>query len=262
MPARSPSRALAAAWTRQTASAGASRAASQFASSGGASGRTPARAEQLGEGRVEPGAEMDAVRDVADRRLLAGPERRPHLARDLAVQIGDTVRVGGEAQREGRQPEAGLVAEAAQLQQALAVEPALGGEVADVADDELLVEDLVARRNRRVRREDGRPPDRLERIIGVRTVRDERAQAFELEECRVPLVQVEDVRVDPERRERADAADAEQQLLADAVLAIAAVERVGEPVDLEQVERARRRRPTPRPCARPPPRSSRRPARP
>ena len=71
-------------------------------------------AEQLGEGGVEPAAEMDAVRDVADRRLLPGPERRPHLARDLAVQVGDAVRVGGEAQREGRQPEAGLVAEAAQ----------------------------------------------------------------------------------------------------------------------------------------------------
>ena len=88
-----------------------------------------------------------------------------------------------------------------------------------------------------MRREDGRPADRLERVVGVRPVRDERTQPLELEERRVPLVQVEDVRLDPERRQRADAADAEQQLLADAVLAIAAVERVGEPVDLEQVER-------------------------
>ena len=53
----------------------------------------------------------------------------------------------------------------------------------------------------------------------------------------MPLVQVVDVRLDPERSERPHAADAEQQLLADAVLAVAAVERVGEPVDLEQVER-------------------------
>ena len=51
------------------------------------------------------------------------------------------------------------------------------------------------------------------------------------------LVQVEDVRLDPERGERADAADAEQQLLPDPVLAVASVERVGEPVDLEQIER-------------------------
>ena len=174
----------------------------------GVAGRLPVRlvgrrlgthageAEQLGEGGIEPGAEMDAVRDVADGRLLSGPERRPHLARNLAVQIGDAVGVGGEAQREGRQAEAGLVAEATQLQQALAVEPALGGEIADVADDEFLVEDLVARRNRRVRREDGRPADRLERVVGVRPIRDERTQPLELEERRVPLVQVEDVRLD------------------------------------------------------------------
>ena len=41
----------------------------------------------------------------------------------------------------------------------------------------------------------------------------------------------------PSACERADAADAEQQLLADAVLAVAGVERVGEHLDLEQVER-------------------------
>ena len=188
----------------------------------GIAGRVPVRlvgrrlglhaceAEQLGEGRVEPGAEVDAVRDVPDRRLLPRPERRPHLARDLPVQVGDAVRIDGEAKREGRQAEAGLLAEAAQLEQALAVEPALGGELADVADDELLVEDLVARRNRRVRREDRRAPDRLERVVRVRAVRNERAQPLELKERGVPLVQVEDVRLDPERRQRTDAADAEQ----------------------------------------------------
>ena len=193
--------------------------------------------EQLGEGGVEPAAEMDAVRDVADRRLLPRPERRPHLARNLAMEVGDAVRRGGQPQREGRQPEAGLVAEAPQRKQALGIEAALGGEIADVADDELLVEDLVARRHGCVRREDGRAPDRLERVVGLRAGRDERAQPLYLEEGGVPLVQVEDVRLDPERRQRANAADAEQQLLADPMLAIAAVESVGEPVDLEQVER-------------------------
>ena len=43
----------------------------------------------------------------------------------------------------------------------------------------------------------------------------------------------------PSAVERADAADAEEQLLPDPVLAVAAVERVGEPVDLQQVERYR-----------------------
>ena len=66
---------------------------------------------------------------------------------------------------------------------------------------------------------------------------DERADALDREEGGVALVHVEDVRVDAERLERAHAADAEQQLLADAVLAVAGVERVGEHLDLEQVER-------------------------
>ena len=169
--------------------------------------------------------------------LPAGPERGPHLARDLAVQVGDAVGGVGQPERERRQPEAGLLAEPAELEQLLAVEPALGGERADVADDELLVEDLVTRRDRRMCREDGGAANRLERILGLGAGRDECAQPLDLKEGGVPLVQVEDVRLDPERGERADAPDAEQQLLTDPMLAVAAVERVGEPVDLEQVER-------------------------
>ena len=182
---------------------------------------------------------MDAVRDVADRRLPPGPERLPHLARDLAVQLGDAVRIGGEPQRQRRQAEAGLVAEAAELEQRLAVETGLGRERADVAEDELLVEHLVAGRHGRVRREDRRGPDLLERLGRLEPLLDEGADALDLEERGVALVQVEHGRLDPERRQRPDAADPEQQLLADAVLAVAAVERVGEPVDLEQVERDR-----------------------
>ena len=53
------------------------------------------------------------------------------------------------------------------------------------------------------------------------------------------LVHVEHGRFDPERRQGADTADAEQELLAHPVLAVAAVQRVGQPVDLEQVKRYR-----------------------
>src|SRR5439155_7463605 len=56
---------------------------------------------------------------------------------------------------------------------------------------------------------------------------------------RVPFVHVEHGRLDPERRQRADTADAEEKLLPHAMLAVAAVEGVGEPVDLEQIERHR-----------------------
>ena len=88
-----------------------------------------------------------------------------------------------------------------------------------------------------MRREDRRAAHVLEGIRRLHPVRRELAQPFDLQEGRVALVQMEDVRLDPERRQRPDAADAEQQLLANPVLAIAAVERVREPVDLEQIQR-------------------------
>ena len=57
---------------------------------------------------------------------------------------------------------------------------------------------------------------------------DELAHPLELEEGGVALVQVEDGRLEPEPAQHADAADAEQDLLPQPVLAVAAVERVGD----------------------------------
>ena len=54
---------------------------------------------------------------------------------------------------------------------------------------------------------------------------DELAHALELEKGRVPLVQVEDRRIEAEPAQHAHAADAEHELLAQPVLAVAAVER-------------------------------------
>ena len=192
-------------------------------------------AEQLAQGRVEPRPDVDAVRDVADRRLLA--QSAPHLARHVSVQRGDAVRRRGEPQRQRRQAEAGLVAEPAELEKLLPVEACVSSERADVPEDELLVEHLVAGRHRRVGGEDRREPDLLERLVGLQPLLDEGADALDLQEGGVAFVQVEHGRLDSERRERADAADAEQQLLADPVLPVAAVERIGQPVDLEQIER-------------------------
>ena len=53
------------------------------------------------------------------------------------------------------------------------------------------------------------------------------------------FVDVVDGRVEAERAQRADTADAEQQLLADAVLAVAGVQRVRHPRHVEQVQRDR-----------------------
>jgi hypothetical protein len=80
-----------------------------------------------------------------------------------------------------------------------------------------------------VRREDGRAPHGLECLVERRVlVFDQNAHSLECGEGGVALVQVEDGRPEAERRERADAADAEHELLPDTRLAVAAVEPIGE----------------------------------
>jgi hypothetical protein len=153
------------------------------------------------------------------------------------VEIGDGIGVGGQPEREGRQAEGRLVAEAAEREQSLAIETRRRCERADVAVHELLVEDLVTGRHRRVGREHGGAANLLESRLRLHAVGHERADALDLEKRRVSLVQVEHGGLDPERREGTHPAHAEQELLPDPMLAVTAVEGVREPVDLEQVER-------------------------
>ena len=155
------------------------------------------------------------------------------------MQLGDGVRVRGEPERERRQPEAFAFVSAAEREELLPAQAGLLGERADIPGDELLVEDLVPGGHRCVRGEDRRAADVLERRRRLHPVGDELAHSLDLQKCRVALVEMEDRRLDPECGERSHAADAEQQLLTDPVLAVAAVERVREPLDLEQIERDR-----------------------
>ena len=83
---------------------------------------------------------------------------------------------------------------------------------------------VVPRRHRRVRREHRRLADLVERGVEGGAVLDQIADALQHDEAGVPFVQVEDARIRTERLQRADAADAEDDLLLDARLAIAAVE--------------------------------------
>ena len=78
--------------------------------------------------------------------------------------------------------------------------------------------------------------DERERLgEGEPALRDERPCPLEAEEGGVALVHVEHRRLEPERAERPRAADAEHDLLADPVLAVAAVQQV-RVVGVEQVE--------------------------
>ena len=95
----------------------------------------------------------------------------------------------------------------------------------EVLLDEGRREAIVPGRDRRVRREDDLRRDAPERFPGVDAL-DHHPLADELErgEGAVSLVEVQDAGCDAERRERADAADAEEQLLPDADPVVAAVE--------------------------------------
>ena len=110
---------------------------------------------------------------------------------------------------------------AAGLRPAVAVEERPGD-----PPDEVRVEALVAGRDRGVDREDAVAPDlvpgRLELVAGG----DELPRPLGEQERGVALVQVPDRRLDPERPQRADAADAEDELLVEAHLAAADVEDV------------------------------------
>ena len=75
-------------------------------------------------------------------------------------------------------------------------------------------------------------PHDLDRLGKRQAGVDQLANAFEREEPGMTLVGVEDLRLQPEGAQSADAADAQHDLLAQAVLDVAAVEAVGDRRDL------------------------------
>ena len=78
-----------------------------------------------------------------------------------------------------------------------------------------------------MRGEDGRRAQPVERGVAVEALLlDELAQPLQLEERRVPFVHVEHRRLEAERTQHADAADAEHELLTQPVPPVAAVQRV------------------------------------
>ena len=150
---------------------------------------------------------------------------------------GDAVCARRDPERQRRHPEAGLARlDAPEGEDLVGRDPAAACEAVEVAARERLVELLVPGRNGCVRGEDGRGADELERL-GEREAEllDERPGPLEAEERGVSLVHVEDAGLEPEPAESPNSADAEQHLLADPVLAVAAVQHVGH-LGLEQVE--------------------------
>ncbi len=159
-----------------------------------------------------------------------GTERREHGARDAAVQPADAVHARGHADAERRHVEDARVAARLGAEREQAVEREAGGHAAgaEVARHQLVREAVDAGRHGRVRREERARAHDLQRVLRVAAALDEHAHALEREEARVPLVHVEHGGLDAAGGERLDAADAEQDLLPQPVLAVAAVEAVGD----------------------------------
>src|SRR5688572_29528407 len=90
--------------------------------------------------------------------------------------------------------------------------------------DEVNRERVVPGGHRRMRREHRRRTDLVERLLEGRALLDEIADPLQDDEGRVPFVQMKDQGIRPERLQRPDAPDAEDDLLLNARFTIAAVE--------------------------------------
>ena len=196
--------------------------------------RIPARAEMAIEQRAhrcaDPRGDVDAVGDVADRHRLGrplGPQRMPHLARDGAVAPADAVGPTARAQRELRHPEALVLVvgtRASQADDLVGARAERRGERAERVAHLVGRVRVVARRNRRVGREDHAAADVRERRGEVVARAHRGPRHLDGREGGVALVHVHDAGLDVERAQRGGAADAEQHVLRQAGGAVAVVQ--------------------------------------
>ena len=207
--------------------------------------------EQLVHLAAEPARRVDPVGDAGDRHLVdrqVGPEPAPHAPGRVAVQLGDAVGEARGAQRQRRHPELGIAVRVrGQGGQLLPGHPDRRRERLEVGARELGLEGLVARGDRGVGGEDRRGAGLLEGLGEVQAgALHQRPEPLERQQRRVALVHVEHRGAHAGRGERPDAPHAQQDLLPDPHLAIAAVEgardraclgRVALHVRVEQEER-------------------------
>ena len=193
---------------------------------------------------------MHAVGDRLHRHAVhrpVGPQRLPHLAGDVAVQLADRVDAVGRPQRQRRHVELRPVPVVvlAQGEEAGPVLAQLAPGAGQVLLDELEREGVVAGGHRGVGREHGGAAHQRDGLVERAPLLDLLADPLHHHEGGVPLVEVPDGRLDAHRAQHADAADAEDDLLLDAGLAVAAVQpgrqlpipgRVLVEVGVEQVE--------------------------
>ena len=112
----------------------------------------------------------------------------------MAVQLADRVGRSGRPYRERGHVElhAAAVVVRTEREKAIAVGAERAPAAGEMLFDEVKRERVVSRRDRRVRGEDRRLADLLERVVERRALRDQIVNALEDDEARVSFVQVVD----------------------------------------------------------------------
>src|SRR5262249_20174011 len=138
----------------------------------------------------------------------------------------DAVDRVARAQRQRRHVEhrAAAVVVVPEREEAFAVRAEIAPGAGQMRLDEMKRKRVVTSGHRCVRCEDGGATNLLERAVEARAGLAQIANALQHDECRVPLVEMVDRRRYAHRLQNANAADAENDLLLHARLAIAAVE--------------------------------------
>ena len=189
---------------------------------------------EAAQARGNPRREVHAVGDVADVELvleIARPHVAQNLLRDLAVEPRYAVDLLREVAGQHRHREllVGVVGVGlAQVDVLLPRDAQHVGVVRHVLANHRLGEGVVTGRHGRMGRKERRGADDLQRLREAELlVVDQFADTLDADEGGVALVAVVDIVLDAQLAQGADTADAEQNLLLEAVLPVAAVEVVG-----------------------------------
>ena len=214
----------------------------------GAEGHADGTLHQAADGAPEPGRDVDPVRDGVD---VVARQVAPGRTCRLGMEPAHRVRAGRVAQDEGGHVErrARVVGvTAAEVEQLTGLHAGAGEPPLEGIAHQAPLEDLVAGRHGRVNGEDGVAPDPPEGLAGreAGVGRHQLPGSLDEEERGVALVEVPDGGLDAERPEGTDAANPQDQLLAEPHLAAADIEDVrdrpisdvvGRDVGVEQEDR-------------------------
>ena len=179
---------------------------------------------------------------MSDWDLVCGnsrPQIPPHRTRDAGVETTDPVDPAGGANREHGHTEQ-LIGpsrlHASEVKECLVGQAERLAKRREVALDLVRQEYIDAGRDRRVRREDPAGSHNLERVAKRHLLLvNEPPNPLEPQKRACTLVHVEDEGAEADREQRADAAHAEDDLLANPHLAVAAVQLAGDVLQIGRV---------------------------